>query len=125
MDRCVSAYTRLRITLNEHTILFSIILYLLYMLNVCVISYELTKCIYLTPCLYDIYTIYTAPRSDVHSQQRFFYMGHAGEVTVDQAHRGYSVSSDAAGYKSVNPLFMKVYTSSVYVYQYFSYPTYV
>ncbi len=31
-----------------------------------------------------------APRSDVHSQQRFFYMGAAGEVTVDQAHRGYS-----------------------------------
>ena len=61
---------------------------------------------------------YTAPRSDVHSQQRFFYMGHAGEVTVDQAHRGYSVSSDAAGYKSVNPLFMKVYTSSIYVYVY-------
>ena len=30
----MSAYTRLCITLNEHTILFSIILYLLYMLNV-------------------------------------------------------------------------------------------
>jgi D-galacturonate reductase len=30
-----------------------------------------------------------------------------GEVTVDQAHRGYSMSSDADGYRSVNPLFMK------------------
>jgi D-galacturonate reductase len=28
-------------------------------------------------------------------------------VTVDQAHRGYSMSSDADGYRSVNPLFMK------------------
>jgi D-galacturonate reductase len=26
---------------------------------------------------------------------------------VDQAHRGYSMSSDADGYRSVNPLFMK------------------
>lgn len=25
-----------------------------------------------------------APKADVHSQQRFFYMGHKGEVTVDQ-----------------------------------------
>ncbi len=48
-----------------------------------------------------------APRSDVHSQQRFFYMGHDGEVTVDQAHRGYSVATDDAGFASANPLFMK------------------
>ncbi|MDB4614579.1 Gfo/Idh/MocA family oxidoreductase [bacterium] len=48
-----------------------------------------------------------APKSDVHSQQRFFYMGHAGEVTVDQAHRGYSVATDAGGFQSANPLFMK------------------
>jgi hypothetical protein len=27
-----------------------------------------------------------APKADVHSQQRFFYMGHKGEVTVDQVH---------------------------------------
>lgn len=26
---------------------------------------------------------------------------------MDQAHRGYSVATDAVGYKSVNPLFMK------------------
>lgn len=47
-----------------------------------------------------------APKSDVHSQQRFFYMGHEGEINIDQAHRGYSVS-DNDGYKSVNPLFWK------------------
>jgi D-galacturonate reductase len=52
-----------------------------------------------------------APRSDVHSQQRFFYMGQGGEVNVDQAHRGYNVSKDGDGYRSINPLFMK-YTPS-------------
>jgi D-galacturonate reductase len=30
-----------------------------------------------------------------------------GEVTVDQAHRGYSLATDAEGYRSSNPLFMK------------------
>lgn len=55
-----------------------------------------------------IYTAsWVAPKADVHSQQRFFYMGHHGEVTVDQAHRGYSVASDSHGFASVNPLFMK------------------
>jgi len=48
-----------------------------------------------------------APPADVHSQQRFFYMGHDGEVTIDQAHRGFSMATDDAGYASVNPLFMK------------------
>ena len=48
-----------------------------------------------------------APKSDVHSQQRFFYMGHEGEVTVDQAHRGYTVATDETGFASANPLFMK------------------
>ncbi len=48
-----------------------------------------------------------APPSDVHSQQRFFYMGHNGEVSVDQAHRGYSLATDAKGFASANPLFMK------------------
>jgi D-galacturonate reductase len=43
----------------------------------------------------------------VHSQQRFFFMGASGEVLVDQAHRGCTVSTDAAGFASVNPLFMK------------------
>lgn len=53
---------------------------------------------------------WVAPKSDVHSQQRFFYMGHGGEVNVDQAHRGYTLASDelgGGGFKSVNPLFMK------------------
>lgn len=48
-----------------------------------------------------------APPADVHSQQRFFYMGHGGEVTMDQAHRGFSMATDDSGYASVNPLFMK------------------
>jgi D-galacturonate reductase len=55
-----------------------------------------------------IYTFsWIAPKADVHSQQRFFYMGHWGEVSVDQAHRGYTLATDAAGYASANPLFMK------------------
>jgi D-galacturonate reductase len=55
-----------------------------------------------------VYTAsWIAPKSDVHSQQRFFYMGAKGEVTVDQAHRGYTVATDADGYRSANPLFMK------------------
>ncbi len=55
-----------------------------------------------------VYTAsWIAPQSDVHSQQRFFYMGAKGELTVDQAHRGYTVATDADGYRSANPLFMK------------------
>ena len=50
---------------------------------------------------------WVAPKADVHSQQRFFYMGQKGEINVDQAHRGYTVSKDGDGFKSVNPLFMK------------------
>jgi D-galacturonate reductase len=50
---------------------------------------------------------WVAPKSDVHSQQRFFYMGSGGEITVDQAHRGCTVATDAKGFASVNPLFMK------------------
>jgi D-galacturonate reductase len=48
-----------------------------------------------------------APKADVHSQQRFFYMGHAGEINIDQAHRGYTLATDDNGFKSANPLFMK------------------
>lgn len=55
-----------------------------------------------------IYTSsWIAPKSDVHSQQRFFYMGHDGELQVDQAHRGFSLATEGAGFASVNPLFMK------------------
>ena len=50
---------------------------------------------------------WVAPKADVHSQQRFFYMGQKGEVNVDQAHRGYTVAKDGDGFRSVNPLFMK------------------
>ncbi len=61
-----------------------------------------------------IYTAsWIAPKSDVHSQQRFFYMGHRGELTVDQAHRGFSTATDAQGYSSPNPLFMK-YTPDIH-----------
>ena len=52
-----------------------------------------------------------APKSDVHSQQRFFYAGHTGEINVDQAHRGYSIANDATGFASPNPIYMK-YTPS-------------
>jgi D-galacturonate reductase len=34
-------------------------------------------------------------------------MHQQGEVTIDQAHRGYSLASDTGGFRSVNPLFMK------------------
>ena len=50
---------------------------------------------------------WVAPKSDVHSQQRFFYMGTKGEVNVDQAHRGCTVAQDDKPFASVNPLFMK------------------
>ncbi|KAJ3179924.1 hypothetical protein HK101_010000 [Irineochytrium annulatum] len=48
-----------------------------------------------------------APKAEVHSQQRFFYMGHAGEVRVDQAHRGYESASDLTGLQQHNPLFLR------------------
>jgi len=41
------------------------------------------------------------------SQQRFFYSGHNGDITVDQAHRGYSVASEGSAFASCNPLFFK------------------
>ena len=34
-------------------------------------------------------------------------MGTSGEINVDQAHRGCTVSTDQGGFGSVNPLFMK------------------
>ena len=62
-----------------------------------------------------IYTSsWIAPKSDVHSQQRFFYMGQGGEINIDQAHRGYNMSIDNGGYRSVNPLFMKYTPSNGY-----------
>ena len=42
-----------------------------------------------------IYTAsWTAAKSDVHSQQRFFCLMEKGEVTADQCHRGYTVATD-------------------------------
>ena len=34
-------------------------------------------------------------------------MGQQGELTVDQAHRGYTLATDENGFASPNPLFMK------------------
>merc|ERR1712083_1137541 len=48
-----------------------------------------------------------ASSADVHSQQRWFYMGQSGEITTDQAHRGYTVSQDGKAFASPNPLFWK------------------
>jgi len=59
-------------------------------------------------CGHAVYTSsWIAPKSDVHSQQRWFYMGQRGEVIVDQAHRGYTIATDDDGYSAVNPLFWK------------------
>ena len=41
---------------------------------------------------------WSAPKADVHSQQRFHYMGTGGEMTVDQAHRNYHVCTHEDGY---------------------------
>ncbi len=55
-----------------------------------------------------IYTAsWIAPRSDVHSQQRFHYMGSKGEIQIDQAHRGYTIRTDEQGYRCANPLVKK------------------
>jgi len=47
---------------------------------------------------------WVASKSDVHSQQRFFCMMEKAEVSVDQAHRGYTVAEDGVGFGSHNPL---------------------
>ncbi|GMI29545.1 hypothetical protein TrCOL_g1087 [Triparma columacea] len=55
-----------------------------------------------------VYTAsWIAPPSDVHSQQRFFMQCAEGEVNIDQAHRGFTCSTDDKGFASCNPLFMK------------------
>jgi D-galacturonate reductase len=48
-----------------------------------------------------------APKADCHTQQYFHYMGQCGEIRVDQGHRGYTMSTDAAGFAQLNPLYMK------------------
>ena len=52
-------------------------------------------------------SVLPAPPSVSGGLQRWFYMGQKGEVSVDQAHRGYSMATDEDGYGSVNPLFWK------------------
>ncbi|MGJ8695795.1 MAG: Gfo/Idh/MocA family protein [Verrucomicrobiaceae bacterium] len=55
-----------------------------------------------------VYTsAWSAPKAEVHSQQKFSCLSHGGEVRVDQAHRGYEVATDGAGYATPNPLFMR------------------
>ena len=55
--------------------------------------------------------VYTAswvtPRADAHTQQHFHYMGQSGELRVDQAHRGYTSTTDSSGFASLNPLHMR------------------
>jgi len=55
---------------------------------------------------------WVAPKSDVHSQQRWHYMGQQGEVNVDQAHRGYNQATDEAGFGTINPMFWKTTPSN-------------
>lgn len=55
-----------------------------------------------------VYTsAWSAPKAEVHSQQRFTCLSHRGEVRVDQAHRGYEIATDDTGYVTPNPLFMR------------------
>eukprot|EP01091_Cochliopodium_minus_P010410 TRINITY_DN2748_c0_g2_i1.p1 TRINITY_DN2748_c0_g2~~TRINITY_DN2748_c0_g2_i1.p1 ORF type:complete len:437 (-),score=129.89 TRINITY_DN2748_c0_g2_i1:35-1345(-) len=53
---------------------------------------------------------WNTPKTDTHTQQRFFYVGTEGQVQVDQARRGYTCATDNSGYSSVNPLYMKYST---------------
>ena len=53
-----------------------------------------------------------APKADCHTQQNFHYVGHEGEIRVDQAHRGYYCSASEAGngtgaLAAINPLYMR------------------
>ena len=55
---------------------------------------------------------WVAPTADCHTQQNFHYMGHAGELRVDQAHRGYSFSAEpeaggTGALATLNPLYMR------------------
>jgi D-galacturonate reductase len=57
-----------------------------------------------------VYTAsWTAPqRAGVHSNQYFHYLASEGEITVNQAKRGYDVSEDAAGQVMwYNPFYMR------------------
>ena len=73
-----------------------------------------SKVFYVPFCLWfvlghAVYTAsWTAAKSDVHSQQRFFCLMEGGEVTADQCHRGYTMASDESdGFLSLNPLYIR------------------
>ncbi|KAK7064477.1 hypothetical protein R3P38DRAFT_2824770 [Favolaschia claudopus] len=56
-----------------------------------------------------VYTAsWTAPlKAGVHSAQHWYYMGEKGDITVDQAHRGYDATVDETGKTWYNPFYMK------------------
>jgi len=56
-----------------------------------------------------VYTAsWTAPlKAGVHSAQHWYYMGEKGDITVDQAHRGYDITVDDIGKTYYNPFYMK------------------
>jgi D-galacturonate reductase len=55
-----------------------------------------------------VYTAsWVAPKGECHTRQHFHYIGREGELHADQAHRGYSTATDAAGFASLNPLYMR------------------
>ncbi|KAF8922382.1 D-galacturonic acid reductase [Mucidula mucida] len=56
-----------------------------------------------------VYTAsWTAPlKAGVHSAQHWYYMGEKGDMTLDQAHRGYDVTTDENGKMWYNPFYMK------------------
>lgn len=56
-----------------------------------------------------VYTAsWTAPqKAGVHSQQRFHYVAAKGEISVDQAKRGYEVTGDETGIGWFNPFYMR------------------
>ncbi|KDQ11622.1 hypothetical protein BOTBODRAFT_35283 [Botryobasidium botryosum FD-172 SS1] len=56
-----------------------------------------------------VYTAsWTAPLNQgIHTGQHFHYMGAKGDISVDQAHRGYDVTVDGEGRAFYNPFYMK------------------
>ncbi|PFH54634.1 hypothetical protein AMATHDRAFT_44463 [Amanita thiersii Skay4041] len=56
-----------------------------------------------------VYTAsWTAPlKAGVHSAQHWYYMAEKGDISMDQAHRGYDVTVDETGKTWYNPFYMK------------------
>ncbi|KAJ3128517.1 hypothetical protein HK098_004147 [Nowakowskiella sp. JEL0407] len=55
-----------------------------------------------------IYTSsWTAAKGDVHTQQHFHYVGTKGDIFIDQAHRGYTITTDEKGMFGNNPLYLR------------------